>query len=323
MSDKQMSDMSRCWAINAYGPPQSLALQKRPQPMPGRDDIVIALEAVALNPLDLKLMSGAMDKFMPVAFPFTPGSDAVGTIVGLGAEVGNFGLGDRVVAVTLRHGAMAEHMALASSGAVVRAPSGLSGRDLAALPEAGLTALAIERALGDVNGRRIAVIGASGGIGLYLMQMLRRAGAEIVATARPAAAATVREAGADETVDYTGRDVIDALKQHSPAGYDAVVDLIHQFQDLLRSATLVRAGGTLASTLFGPESSDFPSSISIAYIRVSPNAADLEYLVRAVREGALKCHLHRAFAFDDAPAAYAALKAGNVIGKIVVDVTPR
>ena len=318
-----MSKLSRCWAITAYGPPASLALHERPLPTPGRTEIVIALEAVALNPLDLKLMSGAMDTFMPVAFPFTPGSDAVGRIVALGSDAGSFALGDRVVAVTLRHGAMAEHMVLATDGAVVRAPGGLSVRDLAALPETGLTALAIERALGDVNGRRIAVIGASGGIGLFLVQMLARAGAHVVATARPSAAATVREAGAAETVDYTGRDVIAALKQHRPAGYDDVVDLIHQFQDLLRSATLVRAGGMLMSTLFGPESSDFPSSMSVAYIRVAPNARDLEGLVRALAGGALKCHVQRAFPFEDVPAAYAALKAGNVVGKIVVDVTAR
>lgn len=323
MSEKQMPAMSRCWAIDAYRPTGALTLQERALPAPGGGEIVIALEAVALNPLDLKIMSGAMARFMPVAFPFTPGSDAVGRIVALGAGVRNFSLGDRVVAVTLRHGAMAEHMALASDGAVARAPGGLSARDLAALPEAGLTALAIGRALGDVQGRRVAVIGASGGIGLYLVQMLKRAGAHIVATARPAAAATVREAGAAETVDYAGRDVMDALKQHRPAGYDAVVDLIHQFQDLLRAAALLRDGGLLVSTLFGPESSDFPSSISVAYIRLAPNAKDLEDLVQALDTGALKSHLHRAFPFEEAPAAYAALKAGSVIGKIVVDVAAR
>lgn len=290
-------------------------------PTPAQTEIVIALEAAALNPLDLKLMSGEMAKVMPIAFPFTPGSDAVGRVVALGSGVRTFGLGDRVVAVTLRHGAMAEHMVLASDGAVVRAPGGLSLRDLAALPETGLTALAIARALGDVNGRRIAVIGASGGIGLFLLQMLARAGAHVVATARPAAAPTVREAGAAETVDYAGRDVIDALKQHRPAGYDDVVDLIHQFHDLLRSATLVRVGGMLMSTLLGPESSDFPSSMSIAYVRVAPNARDLEGLVRALGGGALKCHVQRAFPFAHVPSAYAALKAGKVVGKIVVDVT--
>lgn len=315
------NDAAQCWSIDAYGAAEDLTLRPRPQPRPTGTQVLVRVEAAALNPLDLKLVGGTMAQFMPVVFPFTPGSDICGEVVAVGPEAQNLSVGDRVAAMTFQHGGMATHVLCDAAGAVVRVASDDSAVTMAALPEAGMTALAVFRAAQLSRGSTVAIIGATGGIGLLVSQMAADAGAHVVATASDAEdKALVRANGAVDTIDYRAADPVKALLTAHPGGVDVVIDLINQFDALLGTAKAVRRGGALVSTLIGPDRSAF-SEVEARYIRLAPTAADLDDIVTAVAQGRLRPTISRTFPFGDVPAAYAELRNGHVRGKIVVEVS--
>ena len=260
-----------------------------------------------------------MAKFMPVSFPFVPGSDVCGRVVEVGPEVKNLQIGDRVVAMTVANGAMATHVLCDVQGAVVRAPEAASAADLASLPEAGMTAMAILREADLGPGQTVAIIGATGGIGLLLCQLAKRAGARVIATATVADEDLVRLNGASDTIDYAHKDAFDALLETNPDGVDVLIDLINQFDALLPSARAVRQGGRLISTLIGPDAAAFGDGLQVHYVRLAPSAEYLRQLVDGVVNGTLSATVNRRFAFSDVPQAYLHLRDGHSRGKLVVE----
>lgn len=314
-------DAAQAWSIDAYGAAEDLTLRPRPLPSPTGSQVLVRVEGAALNPLDLKLIGGAMAQFMPVEFPFTPGSDACGEVVAAGPDAGRLSVGDRVVAMASEHGAMASHVLCDANGAVVRVADKASATAMAALPEAGMTALAAVRAARPEAGTTVAVIGGTGGVGLLVCQMAARAGAHVIATASGAEdGRLVRASGAAATLDYHRGDAVEALLGMHPEGVDVVIDLVNQFDSLLGSARAVRKGGALVSTLVGPEHPAFGDAVQVRYIRLAPGAADLAEVVRGVDEGWLVPHVSRTFTFGQVPQAYAELRDCHVRGKIVVEV---
>ena len=205
------------WTISDYGRPEDLALDSRPLPELGDGDLLVEVEAASLNPLDLKLIGGAMRDFMPVQFPFCPGSDICGRVVAVGSNAG-FKVGDRVVGMTSSNGGMSRHAILNARGATAMVGGG-DASVYATLPEAGMTALTIMREAGAIDGRTISVIGATGGIGLTLCQLAASAGAQVLATASGAEdEALVRANGAAEILDYSKADPVKLLGESHPEG---------------------------------------------------------------------------------------------------------
>ena len=313
------NDTTQAWTIDDYGRPEDLKLGTRPLPELGDGDSLVAVEATSLNPLDLKLISGMMREFMPVEFPFCPGSDVCGRVVAVGAGAA-FKPGDRVVGMTSSNGGMSQHAVLSARAATAKVADGGDASVYATLPEAGMTALAILKEAGVIKGKTIAVIGATGGIGLTLCQLAARAGATVIATgAGEEDEALLRANGATEIIDYSKADPFQLLGESHHDGVDVLVDLINQFDALLGSAAGVKAGGRLVSTLMGPDPSKFPTEVDVRYVRLAPSAADLARLVEMVEAGELVPTISRRFAFAEVPDAYLALRDGHVRGKIVVE----
>lgn len=315
-----MADTTDAWTINDYGRPEDLVLGIRPLAELGGDDLLVEVEAASLNPLDLKLISGSMRDFMPVQFPFCPGSDVCGRVLASGASA-EFQPGDRVVGMTSSNGGMSRHAILNSRGATARIPDHGDASVYATLPEAGMTALAILREAGEIRGRMVAVIGATGGIGLMLCQLAKSAGATVIATAAGEEdEALVRANGAAEILDYSNTSPVELLLRGHPDGVDVLVDLINQFDALIGSAAPVKTGGRLVSTLIGPDPSKFPPHVEVRYVRLAPSPTDLAHLVGMVEAGELVPTVSLRFPFADTRDAYPALRDGHVRGKIVVDV---
>ena len=141
-----MNDTTKAWGVGAYGPVESIALIDYPVARPGAGEVLIDVAAMALNPLDLKLMSGQMKDFMPVDMPFVPGSDVTGTVVAVGDGVDGLTPGQPIVASSW-NGALARRALLPASAHVVAVPATANLHELAALPMAGLTARNILRNL--------------------------------------------------------------------------------------------------------------------------------------------------------------------------------
>ncbi|HET6433790.1 NADP-dependent oxidoreductase [Dyella sp.] len=306
------------WMINTYGSPEDLTLLPIQLAPPTGAALLIKVEAAALNPLDIKLMTGVLSSFMPTNFPFVPGSDVCGRVVGAGPDA-DFSQGERVVAMTSAHGAMATHVLCDESACVVPAPEQLSARSLASLPEAGMTAMAVLRAAGSVAGRTVAIVGATGGVGLIACQLAASLGATVLATvSRAEDEALVRGCGASHVLDYSRLDAIDALKTAWPDGVDVLVDLVHQSEELVRCAGAVRSGGKMVCTLPGPDPAAFVG-VQVSYVRLAPHARDLAMLVHDLEEKRITAQVTRSFPFLRVRQAYAALAAGGVRGKLVVD----
>lgn len=156
--------------------------------------------ATSFNPTETALRSGVLNEIVPISLPQTLGWDVAGTVAALGDGVREHAVGDRIVGWI--DGAAAE-FAVARAAAVVRAPRTLALVDAAALPLAGLTAWQAIETARLLPGERILINGAGGGIGGFAVQLAKRLGAYVIATASPRSRDAVKRQGADEIVDYT------------------------------------------------------------------------------------------------------------------------
>ena len=309
---------TRAWSIKGYGRAEDLSLSSLPVAHLGPGEVIVEMEAASLNQLDLKLISGDMRKFMPTSFPYVPGNDVCGRVVATGKGVEQYNVGDRIVGLTPHNGGMAQFVICAEGPTLAHAPDTPLADDLAALPETGMTAMAIMRAADLHPGDDLLIIGATGGIGLFLCQFASKAGVNVIATAASDDEHLVRSNGADETIDHTSGDTVQHLKARRPDGVRMVVDLINQGDALLGSADAVMEGGKLISPLIGPEQSQFARHVNVTYIRLSPTPGHLEQLVRSLAEGSLRSNVTKRYSFADVPEAYASLRDDHVRGKIVV-----
>jgi NADPH:quinone reductase-like Zn-dependent oxidoreductase len=320
MTASTLTSTAQAWVMNAYGVVEDLELREIELPPPTGTQVLVATEAASLNPLDLKLLSGSMKDFMPVTFPFVPGSDVCGTVLAAGPDAVGFAEGDRIVAM-VPTGAMATRVLCDTSGAIARVLEGPAWL-WASLPEAGMAALAVMDEAGLQAGQRVAILGATGGIGLLACQMASRAGAHVIATATPPDVALVTAHGATDTVDYTTPGAMDALAARHPGGLDVVIDLVHQGADLVAAAAVLRPGGRLVSTLMGPPAAAFGRSVDVRYVRLAPSAASLQRLVDAVNDGRLKTTVTQRFEFARVPQAYLAMRDTHARGKLIVEQAP-
>ncbi|MBM5822848.1 MAG: zinc-binding alcohol dehydrogenase family protein [Cyanobacteria bacterium K_Offshore_surface_m2_011] len=202
-----------------------------PEPVPGPHDLLVRIEAVAVNPIDTKLRAAVGEGDPPRQL----GWDAAGVVAATGERVGRFRVGDPVMFAgdAGRAGCNAEAV-LVDGRLVGRRPSRLSWAEAASVPLTGLTAwealferLDLEPAGGSGRGRSLLILGGAGGVGSIAIQLARRAGAVVIASAsRPESAAWVRELGADHIVDHHRP----LAPQLAALGFKAV-DLIANFSD--------------------------------------------------------------------------------------------
>ncbi|MEU6733064.1 NADP-dependent oxidoreductase [Streptomyces physcomitrii] len=228
--------MPEAIAFAEYGPPEVLEAVTRPRPEPGPGQVLVAVRAAGVNPLDWKLRGGAMAAVMPLALPHVPGLELAGTVDALGEGVEGLTVGEEVFGKA--RGAYAAY-ALAEADQLARRPE-----DLDPVPAAGV-AVAAEAAyraldeLGPTEGETLLVHGAAGAVGSMAAQFARARGARVLGTASAPAQDRVRELGA-ETVVY-GEGVAERLRSAAPEGVDAVLDT--SGADVL-GLSVALAGGT-------------------------------------------------------------------------------
>ncbi|GAB2705663.1 NADP-dependent oxidoreductase [Nocardia thraciensis] len=304
------------------GGPEVLRPVQLPEPHAGAGEVRIRVEAATVNPSDIVTRSGrAHDRYRDVAPPYVPGWDAAGVIDEADPETG-WRVGDRVVAVTkpvLEGGGAYAERIVVHGDSVARLPEGADMAAAATLPMNGLTALIALEAFGPEPGRTIAVTGAAGAVGGYVVQLAKHLGLTVIADAAPADAELVADLGADIVV-ARGTDVAQRIRQHAPEGVDAVVD-----SALLGGAVLpaVRDGGAYVAlrppVLTGGVESE--RGIGVHYVMVTDHvrdAAKLAELSRLAGAGVLSLRVARTFAAERAAEAHRLLEAGGVRGRLVL-----
>jgi NADPH:quinone reductase-like Zn-dependent oxidoreductase len=293
-----------------------------PRPVPGAGQLLIEVHASSVNPIDWKIPGGQMATRYGSTFPMTLGFDASGVVVEVGAEVAEFVPGDAVFARSdVGAGGCYAEYAVLNVRTVARKPDELSHAEAAAMPLAALTALNGLRDPGHLKaGQRVLVIGASGGVGTYAVQIARNMGAQVTAVCSTANLAFVRELGAMQVIDYTREPALVA-----GANYDVIYDAVG-VHNLTAARPALSENGVYLTLVPVPDIEFFMPGQTRrkaggGYFLVwAPTAADLEILAGWVRERRLKSVIDSEFRLDDIVAAHARSKTLRARGKIVINV---
>lgn len=302
--------------FDSTGGPEVLHLSDIELPVPGQGQVRLRVAASAFNAADAGMRGGFLP--IPIELPHVPGYDVSGTVDAIGEGVEGVQVGDSVVAFLPmeRDGGAAEYV-VAPAQAVVAAPTSIPLTDAAALPSVALTAW---QALFDdgrlQTGQHVLIIGAGGVVGSYAIQLARRAGVHVIATASPRSMTAVRAAGADQIIDHTATDVLGAL--------DGPVDVLLNLapiepEQFAAAVAAVRDGGTVVSTTaFMATPSDEDRGVRAATVFVRADRERLATLVSLVDDGALTVQVDRRIPLAELPALHAEAASSGVRGKVVV-----
>jgi NADPH:quinone reductase-like Zn-dependent oxidoreductase len=308
----------------AYGTPDQLKLAEAPAPRPAPLQLLVRVAATSVNPVDWKLHTGQYRLIMPVRFPSIPGFDIAGEVVEVGSRVTRFGVGDRIFAMLntrrVRGGAAAEY-AVVDESAAARAPANLPAQEAAAIPLAGLAALQGLRDLGEIAaGQHVLIVGASGGVGHFAVQIAKHFGATVTAVASDRRAGMLRALGADRVIDYS---------QHGNWSgrlpYDLVFDVIAR-RPVQSYFPWMTSRGVYVSSLpsFGRVAAAILlplfSRRRVRILGVHARGADLDQLRVLCESGRLRPVIDRVFPLAELAAAHAYSQQGHTAGKIVVTV---
>ncbi|WP_183154412.1 NADP-dependent oxidoreductase [Streptomyces shenzhenensis] len=308
------------------GTPQLMQL---PVPEPGSGRLQVAIETAAVNPLDRAIASGSLAGLGEYRFPLALGMDGAGTVIAVGDGVTRFRVGDRVFGQfwsrPLQFGTFAEVSVVQETpafGALAAVPDELPSREAAALPTSGMTALgAIDHARVPEGGT-VFVIGATGGVGTFVVQAAAARGIRVIATAPARLAEQVRGLGATEIVVPGAQPFGQALRGPAPEGVDAVLDLVGDRSLIGGVAGAVRDGGALISTAFGLDEQFLADErIRTMNYRLDRKPARLTELTGLVTAGTIRPVIGTDLPLEEAPRALAGgVGATGLRGKTVLHV---
>ena len=316
-------------AIHQYGNggPEVLKCEDAPKPTAKAGEVLIAIHAASVNPVDWKLREGRRggSGSGADAKPTIPGFDVAGVIESIGEGVTKFKPGDEVFAMTslrlgagggVTGGAYAEYVAVAEQQ-VAKKPGNVDFEHASAVPLAALTAW---QALFDTanlsEGQTVLIHAGAGGVGHFAVQLAKARGANVIATASsPENLEFLKTIGADVIVNYKQQKFEDFAKD-----VDVVLDTIAgETQE--RSFACLKDGGFLVSILQQPDAGKLKEhNARGAVILVKPDGAQLGEIAELIESGKVKPEVSATFPLCDAAKAQELNKAGHVRGKVVLDI---
>jgi NADPH:quinone reductase-like Zn-dependent oxidoreductase len=311
----------RVAGVREFGGPDALEVVEVPDPPPpGPGQVKIRVHAATVNPTDTYLRNGSYRRRLGDAKPpYIPGMDAAGLVAEVGDGVEGLAVGDRVMAVVMptrpEGGAYAEQIVV-PAGAVAHAPNGTTHAEAATLPMNGLTARLSLDKLGLQPGQTLAVTGAAGCYGGYVVQLAKADGLHVIADASEADEQLVRDLGADVVV-RRGDDVATRIRAVAPGGVDGLADGAVQNTLVLPG---VRDGGGLAA--IRPFEGETERGITIHQVWISEYATagdKLDQLRQLAEDGAVTLRVARTFPAGEAGEAHRILEKGGTRGRLVIE----
>lgn len=312
-----------------YGDADTLHLSHIATPEIEDHEVLLRVHAAGLDrgtwhlmtgkPYVMRLVTGFRGPKNPV-----PGLDVAGTVVAVGQAVSGFSVGDEVFGIS--RGSFAEYAA-ARADKLVRKPENLSFEQAAVVPVSAMTA---QRAVVDVGrveeGQRVLVIGASGGVGSYAVQVAKANGAVVTGVASTSKLGFVRDLGADHVIDYTTTDWSDGVRR-----YDLIIDIAGNpslrrlRRALTPKGTAVLTGGEDGEPLTGGLDRQVRAMALSWFVgqRLTgfvpqERASLLEQVAELVVAGTLAPSIDRTYPLEDVPEAMRRLAAGEVRGKVAI-----
>ena len=306
-----------------YGGPEALRAFELPDRHARTGEVRLQVHAATVNPTDTFTRNGSRHELLKdLPPPYVPGMDVAGIIdeIGPGTDT-PLAIGDRVMAIVIprgQHGGYSDSLVLPARS-VARAPAGVTLAAASTLPMNGLTARKALDMLAIPAGGTIAVTGAAGAFGGYVVQLARADGLRVIADASEADEAMVRDLGADVVV-RRGDDVAARIREVVPDGVDGVADGAIQHALVLPA---VRDGGGVAAVrpFVGESARDI--AVHMVWVREYAEEHDkLDTLRRLVEDGAVTLRVAAAYPPEQAADAHARLERGGTRGRLVIQFRP-
>ena len=310
----------RAVEYDRYGDASVLHMADHTLPQRLPDQLLIEVHASSVNPIDYRFRRGDMKGLIPFGFPRVPGYDVAGVVVDVDTDSEcDFKYGDRVMAFLdhTRGGALADY-AVCSVACAAKIPDTMTMEDAAAIPLAGSTALQSLRDHGKIkNGQSVLINGASGGVGMFAIQIAKSFGCHVDAVASGHNREFCLSLGADHFYDYAKNDFT-----KSDERWDIVFDVAGKAH-YLEARSVLKAGGHFISTEPNLEGVlmtilTWPLSKSGQIMLAVPSGDDLRELIRLYELGKLKVTIDSEFLFAQAADAHRRIEAGVDHGKVVL-----
>jgi NADPH2:quinone reductase len=309
----------RAIVVTRFGGPEVLEWAEVGEPEPGRGEVRIAVRAAGVNPVDAQ--NRADGTWAGVRPPWIPGYEVAGVVDHLGAGVDTVSVGDRVMAMThfRRHaGGYAEFVALPAE-AVAVLPDGVPYRCAAVIPVAAGTAFEVLRRLRLVGGERLLVLGASGGVGSFLLQLAAARGVDVVGVGQAQHHSRMLDLGAMTCADYTQADGARSAIDLAGGQVDAIADLVGGNATSQWMACL-RHGGQIAS-IETPEldlGELLDANVTLHGVLLTNDGDRTRCLARLLARGQLAVHLSHVMGLSEAAQAHRILESRHAGGKIAL-----
>lgn len=303
-----------------FGTADVLEMSEQPKPTVKAGEVLVRVKAFSINPMDWKIRRGAMTLMSGSKFPRHTAVEFAGIIEDMGSSVTGLSKGDEVFGVVknmMKEGVSAEYIAV-TAALVWKKPSGISFPQAASLPVAGTAALTVLEKIGHFGPQtEILVNGATGGVGMFLLQLLKQKGANVTAVAGTGGMAAATNWGAGSVINYTTQDVLSRK-----AAFDVVIDLSGKMG--YNNARQIMKPKALFLNLT-PKPVDIPVSVfknlfrsrKHVVILSAPSAKYTDALLRAVQNG-LQVQVSKVFSFAQYKSAYSYAEQGGYTGKLAI-----
>ena len=309
--------------VHRSGGPDELHLEEIADPEPGAGEVRIAVTAAGTNPVDASNRDDG--SWAGIEFPHVPGYDVAGVIDAIGPEVTGVRDGDTVMAMTSfpRGAAGYAELVVTSADLVATLEPDVDLVSAAAVPLAAGTALDVLERLALDRGSTLLVLGASGGVGQFVLQLAGHEGLRPIAVGGRSSHERMRDDGADACIDYTTEDVVQRTLELAGGPVDAIADLVGG--DLLnRALGALKPKGSVAS-IATPEldlDAVLDHNITFHGVLIDDDGTRTRRLADLFARGVLRPHVSHVLPLEDAAQAHRILESGHAGGKVVLTVRP-
>lgn len=302
-----------------FGGPEKVKVGEMKIPELKEGEVLVRIKAAGVNPVDGVVLNGTYKDMMPHNLPAIPGWDMAGVIEERGHAARRFEVGDEVYAYTRRPevkwGTFAEYIVIPESY-LARKPGRISFEEAAAIPLAGLTAYQALYQSGRLkDAQSVLILGASGGVGTYAIQLAKARNAKVIGVASEENHEYMMSLGADHTIDYHDRDVGEATKEIFSEGVDLIFDCTSG-KTMKESLKALKRGGKMVSIL--TQKGDIEEDINFEFVFVEPNSAQLGHISELVENDRLKVNISKRYELNKVSEALKQIKTLHTTGKIVL-----
>ncbi len=333
----------RAFVVKKYSKKERLELTNVAEPTINDNEVLVQVNAAAINLLDTLIKNGDFKIFLPYKAPFINGHDMAGIITKVGAGVSKYKVGDHVYArvADYKIGTFAEYIAVNQDDVALK-PRNLTMEEAASIPLVGLTAWQALVEIAELKkGEKVFIQAGSGGVGTFAIQLAKHLGATVATTTSTANIELVKGLGADVIIDYKKEDFANVLRD-----YDVVLHSNREAKVLDASLRILKQGGILVS-LTGPPTPVFAKELNLGwhikaittllsmgvrskakklgvnfkFLFMRAEGKQLAKITELIESGVIKPVIDKVFPFEQTNEAMAYVETGRAKGKVVVSMT--